>query len=306
MRQTRQAERTLTRRTLPLKGETHHVLTQLMQDAEVSGMAYQQGELQGYEVREYLLDKWGRVCAYCGASGLPLQVEHITPLSRGGSDRVSNLTLACESCNTAKGTHTAAEFGHPEIQAKAKAPLKDAAAVNSSRWALYERLQATGLSVEVGTGGRSKYNRTVRGLEKAHWLDAACVGPSTPAVLDVRGVRPLLIAATGHGNRQMCGTNASGFPIRHRGRVKRHYGFVTGDMVRAVVPTGKRAGMHVGRVLCRATGSFDITTAHGRQAGINYRHCTPIHRQDGYRYGYGAAPHNRSGLKARGLLRRFQ
>gem|GEM_PF-5112043 len=31
--------------------------TQLMQDAEVSGIAYQQGELGGYEVREYLLEK---------------------------------------------------------------------------------------------------------------------------------------------------------------------------------------------------------------------------------------------------------
>lgn len=176
-------------------------------------------------------------------------------------------------------------YGHPAIQDAAKAPLKDAAAVNTTRWALYERLVATGLPVEVGTGGRTKYNRTVRGLEKAHWLDAACIGSSTPAVLRVAGVRPLAITATGHGNRQMCGTNASGFPIRHRGRVKRHYGFLTGDMVRAVVMRGKRAGVHVGRVLCRATGSFDITTAQGRQAGISYRHCTAIHHQDGYSYG---------------------
>ena len=40
--------------------------TQLMQNAEISGLAYQQGALAGYEVREYLLAKWGRTCAYCG------------------------------------------------------------------------------------------------------------------------------------------------------------------------------------------------------------------------------------------------
>jgi 5-methylcytosine-specific restriction endonuclease McrA len=73
--------------------------TQLMQDAEISGVAYQQGELAGYEVREYLLYKWGRSCAYCGATNVPLQVEHLIPRMRGGSNRVSNLTLACADCN---------------------------------------------------------------------------------------------------------------------------------------------------------------------------------------------------------------
>src|SRR6185437_3133069 len=155
--------------------------THLMQNAEISGVEYQQGELQGYEVREYLLEKWHRACAYCGAKDVPLQVEHIIPRKRQGSDRISNLTLACESCNQRKGTQTAAEFGFPDIQAQAKQPLRDSAAVNTTRWALYDRLQGLGLHVEVGTGGRTKWNRTQRGLPKTHWLDAACVGASTPA-----------------------------------------------------------------------------------------------------------------------------
>ena len=77
----------------------------------MSGVKYQQGELAGYEVREYLLEKWGRRCAYCGATDIPLQVEHIVPKVRGGSNRVSNLTIACKPCNDAKGKRTAAEFG---------------------------------------------------------------------------------------------------------------------------------------------------------------------------------------------------
>jgi len=129
--------------------------TQLMQNAEVSGVAYQQGELAGYECREYLLEKWGRTCAYCQKTGIPLQVEHIQPTARGGSDRVSNLTLACQPCNQKKGNQTAAEFGFPTIQVQAKVSLTDAAAVNSTRWALYRALCETGLPVEVGTGGRT-------------------------------------------------------------------------------------------------------------------------------------------------------
>jgi 5-methylcytosine-specific restriction endonuclease McrA len=77
--------------------------TQLMENPDISGIEYQQGELAGYEVREYLLEKWGRKCAYCSETDLPLQIEHIIPRSRGGSDRVSNLTLACEGCNRLKG-----------------------------------------------------------------------------------------------------------------------------------------------------------------------------------------------------------
>ena len=57
--------------------------TQLLQNAAIAGVEYQHGELVGYEVREYLLEKWGRVCAYCGAEGVPLEVEHIVPRIRG-------------------------------------------------------------------------------------------------------------------------------------------------------------------------------------------------------------------------------
>lgn len=254
--------------------------TQRMQDAEISGVAYQQGELAGYEVREYLLEKWGRACAYCGTATVPLQVEHIVPRARGGSDRVSNLTLACEPCNRCKGTQTAEEFGYPHLHAQAKAPLKDAAAVNATRWAVYEQLQATGLPIEVGTGGRTKFNRARLGWEKAHWLDAACVGASTPVHLNRHGVHPLFIRATGHGTRQMAGLNKYGFPVRHRTRTKRHFGFQTGDTVRAIVLRGKYSGTHIGRVAVRTRPNF---TLNGFDVHPKYLHL--LHRADGYGYG---------------------
>lgn len=261
--------------------------THLLQHAEIKGIAYQQGELAGYEVREYLLEKWARRCAYCGATNVPFQIEHIVPKARGGSDRASNLTLACTFCNVAKGTRTAAEFGHPEVQTQAKAPLKDAAAVNMTRWALYERLQAMGLPVENGTGGQTKWNRTRRCLPKTHWLDAVCVGASTPETVRMAGVRPLAIRATGHGIRQMCGTNRFGFPVRHRNRQTHHFGFQTGDLVRAVVPASlKTGGRHVGRILVRASGSFDLVTAAGRVQGISSRYCRIVARRDGYAYAF--------------------
>lgn len=266
------------------------------ENPEISGIEYQQGTLQGYETREYLLEKWQRKCAYCGKSAIPLQVEHIQPRAKGGTDRISNLCLACGKCNVAKGTQDIRAYlaNKPEvlkrILVQARAPLKDAAAVNVTRWALFERLQATGLPIECGSGGLTKFNRTVRGLPKEHWIDAACVGKSTPERLTIRQVNPLLITAEGHGRRQMCLMDKRGFPRTRPKQAKYVKGFQTGDVVRAVVTSGKKVGTYVGRVAVRATGSFNITTRYATIQGISSRTCHALHKCDGYDYGQGRNP----------------
>lgn len=263
---------------------------QLMQNPEISGVQYQQGELQGYEVREYLLEKWGRKCAYCGTENVPLEIEHIQPQSKGGSDRVSNLAIACHYCNQAKGSQDVREFLEvlpdllKRVLAQAKSPLKDATAINSTRWALFNALKQTGLPVSTGSGGKTKFNRVRLNLPKAHWLDAACVG--NVAALEVLTAKPLLIATKGHGTRQMCGTDKFGFPTRHRSQVQIHKSFQTGDIVKASVTTGKKIGSYVGRVLCRASGSFDIATKAGRVTGISHKYCKSVHKKDGYSYAF--------------------
>jgi HNH endonuclease len=229
---------------------------------------------------------------------VPLQVEHIHPKSKGGTDRVSNLALACAPCNRRKGDTPVEVFlkHKPEALARilkqAKAPLKDATAVNATRWELYRRLRSTGLPVETGSGGRTKFNRTTRGLPKAHWIDAACVGASTPEVLGVAGVRPLLVEACDHGKRQRCGTDKHGFPIRHAPRAKTYRRFRTGDIVRAEIPDGKHRGTHVGRIAIRHRPSFRLCPA-GLPAGVRAIDVHPdrlsvVHRADGYGYSFGA------------------
>jgi 5-methylcytosine-specific restriction endonuclease McrA len=242
----------------------------LLQDAEISGLEYPQGELAGYEIRQYLLEKFQRRCAYCGTTDVPFEIDHLVPKSRHGSNRVSNLCLSCHACNQLKGDRTAEEFGHPEVQAQARAPLRDAAAVNITRWALYDRLQTTGLPLETGSGGRTQWQRTQRCLPKTHWVDAACVGASTPAHLTTKGIVPLLIGAMGRHSRQMCRTNAFGFPDKAAKETSVVGGFRTGDIVRAVVPeSSKKAGVHVGRMAVRATGFCNLKTATGTVQGIH-------------------------------------
>jgi len=267
---------------------------QIMENAEISGVEYQQGILAGYELREYLLEKWGRKCSYCGKQNIPLQIEHIVPKARYRDDRVSNLYLACEKCNKAKGTKDIAVFlkKKPDllkkILAQAKASLKDAAAVNATRWELLARLQALGLPIECGSGGLTKYNRTTRKLPKTHWLDAACVGTSTPLAIQVTGVQPLLIIAHGHGCRRMCSVDTFGFTYGNPKQAGRKKGFKTGDIVKAMVTEGKSLGVYTGRVAARATGSFNITTKSRTMQGIGHQYCKALHRSDGYSYQRGS------------------
>lgn len=263
-----------------------------MVNSEVSGVEYQQGELAGYQVREYLLEKFNRTCVYCDAKNVPLEVEHIIPKSKGGSNRISNLTLACRPCNESKSNQDIKDFlsGKPNLAKRilnqAKTPLKDAAAVNATRWKLFETLKQTGLEVKVGSGALTKYNRRRLELPKTHWLDAASVGQVDELVVNT--LQPLLIKSYGWGSRQICNTDKYGFPNRHRSRQKVHFGFQTGDIVKADIPKGKYVGQYVGRITVRPRGSFALKSkVHNKQIDVNHKYCQAIHKLDGYSYDFG-------------------
>jgi hypothetical protein len=155
--------------------------------------------------------------------------------------------------------------------------------MNATRWKLHATLKEI-FPTTTGSGGQTKYNRIRLNLTKQHWIDAVCVGLVESIRLLTR--QPLLIKANGWGNRQMCGTDKYGFPTRHRTRQKVHFGFQTGDIAKAIVKSGKKVGTYVGRVLCRKSGSFDISTKMDRVAGISHKYCQLIYKKDGYSYAF--------------------
>jgi hypothetical protein len=179
--------------------------------------------------------------------------------------------MSLDECSKLRGV----DFSR--VKAQVKAPLKDAAVVNATRWALFNRLKALDLPIETGSGGLTKFNRTKRELPKAHWIDAACVGERTPENLKIENVQPLQIKATGHGSRQMCGTDKYGFPKAYRTRNPSFMGFETGDIVKANIPKGKFAGPHVGRVTIRQRPSFTLNGF-----DVHPKYLKRIHRSDGW------------------------
>jgi 5-methylcytosine-specific restriction endonuclease McrA len=262
---------------------------QQMRNPEISGVEYQQGTLLGYTVREYLLEKFNRTCVYCQKIDVPLQVEHVVAKANGGSSAISNLTLACEPCNTQKGRQPVEVFlkRKPEVLAKLlrqlKSSLKDAAAVNATRNALFAACLKTGLPVEGGAGAQTKFNRTQRGYPKGHWIDAACVGERGATITLNPAHRPLLIKAYGHGARQRSKSDAFGFPGPAAPCTKKFAGFQTGDLVSADIPKGKYVGTHQGRIAIRHRPSFRLTTA-TTVLDVHPKYLTMIQHADGYAY----------------------
>ena len=243
--------------------ETVRFDLQKIQNPEISGVEYQQGKLFGYEVREYLLEKWGRKCAYCSKENIALEIEHIVPKSKGGSNRVSNLTLACRSCNEKKGQKDLKDFlsKKPDllktINKQKLVPLKDAAAVNATRYAVGNAMKSIGLATTFWSGGRTKFNRIKQGYQKDHWVDAACVGESGEKVVIPAKLKARLIKASGHGDRQLCLVDKNGFPRSKPAAAHVCFGFSTGDVVVAKVISGKKSGTYIGKVAIRANGFFN-------------------------------------------------
>lgn len=245
-----------------------------------------------FELWEYLLAKWSRTCAVCDKREVRLFRCLLNPRHQGGDVRVNNMTLLCERCVGRKGDRTIEAFlsKRPEllrrIQMKARFPLQAAEYVSAVRLVIKKRIEAEGLPVSVGSGGGTKWNRVRMGIPRTYASDAVCVGE----VGDVRFAtrKTLHVRSHGRGSRSRTLLNSSGFPRAFKMRRKTVFGFRTGDMVRAVVAQGARAGTHVGRVAVSAAGRFAIQTKNGLVDGIGHRNCVLVARGDGYSYALGA------------------
>ena len=278
---------------------------QKMENPDIQGVEYQQGTLAGYTIREALLEHWRRKCAYCGIENVPLQIEHIKPKSKNGSDRFNNLTLACQCCNQNKGNRPVEEFLADKsdvlkkIKTHCKKSLADAAAVNATRHKIFEVAKNTGLAVKAGSGALAKLVRGKSNLPKAHWIDAACNSLNQQPVT-LLSLQPLIVTCKSHGNRQAVRCNASGFPAIVVKKNKEGKKVVTvvrpkqvyvhakaGDIVNVTLDKDRKhikAGNYISRVKTpTAKGIEEKIDGHR----VSSNRFSFVHRHDGYDYSFG-------------------
>ncbi len=145
-------------------------------------------------VKQYLLTVNKHKCAYCG--GLSddhiLQIEHIYPKSKGGTDKVNNLTISCRICNDAKDSLTLdqwerilrsspSEINEKRLKSipalKRQSKLKGfqySALTQSYKNYLLAELRKD-FRVEVTFGAKTKYYRNQLGLPKSQINDALII-----------------------------------------------------------------------------------------------------------------------------------
>jgi 5-methylcytosine-specific restriction endonuclease McrA len=61
------------------------------------------------QIRKRIFKRDGHVCTYCGARGAT-HIDHVVPVSTGGSYEDDNLVVACRACNLSKGTKSLEEW----------------------------------------------------------------------------------------------------------------------------------------------------------------------------------------------------
>ena len=260
---------------------------QMSSETKLWGNDYQQGNLYNKDLREFIFSKTKGRCSYCGAKAE--EIDHIVPRSNGGTNSSYNLTPACRSCNEKKSSLSLKEFG--ELMNKDFSKLepkklpKDAAIVQSARNYMVKKITEIIPNTTTYDAWLTKYNRDSLGLPKQHYYDALSVG-EIPTKLNFLTDKILLISAKGRGSRQMCSMDKFGFPRTSAKASKSVKGFQTGDMVKAIVPNGLKAGEYLGKVAVRSSGKFDIRTKTKIIQGVGFKYCHIIQRCDGYSYSY--------------------
>jgi len=269
---------------------------------DIQGKEYQVKLLKGATVNTYLKLKHNYTCQYCGTKStskkkVRLEVDHVIPVSKGGSDQLTNLTLACHICNKHKGALSVVEYlttllKRTNIEAAATYVkvrkdcgeayvTKEASIVQSMKTRLYKGLKELGLDVTVHDTCYTYVNRTVNGIPKSHANDAACVGKFKK--VHQYDIPTLHIQAMGRGRYQLFrgyinGKNGKKV-VRYRGRNKEVYGFRTGDI--AMTDDGIK-----GRINVASNGTFKIIPIDTSIGAFHRSHkkLKLLHRNDGYLY----------------------
>jgi len=232
---------------------------------------YQQGELYRQEnIKAYVRKRDKYTCAYCGEI-FPerLEIDHITPRSRGGTTTPDNLVCSCHSCNQRKGSNTADEFGYPKLQANIKKrSLKAAAHTQSGKTATLEGLSKIA-HTEITYGYLTKIHRKAMGLSKTHYNDAVAIASGGRSVTTLAWYEAC--RAVQKGNYRQCRG-------KHSERVaslpREVFGFRQYDKVR--LPDGQVIFVNSRR----SSGQFSVSTLEGKtvRGSITHRKLTLVQR----------------------------
>lgn len=165
---------------LPVKEITVEIAAfdiQKIKDPEISGEGYQNGEMRGWHLREFVLHRDGHTCQICGTKKGPFEVHHKEKRPDGGDTPENRVTL-CHECHW-KLHHGLVKL--PESAGKGKS-YKAETAMNVTRWRIYNELKDWfDGEVKLTYGAETKHRRIGQGLPKGHATDALVISGNAGA-----------------------------------------------------------------------------------------------------------------------------
>lgn len=206
---------------LPISGtilEVGEFDTHLLQDPTLAyrKWGYQQGELYKLgNFKQATKARDGYKCQCCGKKNCRLEVHHLLPRSRGGSDKLANLITLCTDC------HHLAHSSEEQLLAfqkkfgkKAKGTLNYATQMSILR----HMLQKEYPDAELTYGFITKEMRRVFGLEKSHMIDACCIA-SRGTELHNENLNRYKKKCVAKGDYARTGVNGGKFVILPKGKI---------------------------------------------------------------------------------------
>lgn len=239
------------------------------------GTDYQNGDMKGFNVREYVLWRDNYKCRCCkGKSKEPvLQTHHIESRKVGGN-APNNLITLCKIChsNYHKGLIKLPDSIHRGNS------YKDAAFMGIMRWTTYNRLkeQHQDKHVYMTYGYTTKHNRIEASLPKAHYIDARCIS-GNPTAKPIDNVVYCQKKVRCHNRQIHKNTILKGGYRKSNQAPKYVKGFQLYDKV---LYQGQECFIF-GR---RSSGSFDIRLLDNTKlsAGVNYKKLKLLEKRKSY------------------------
>lgn len=149
--------------------------TQLLQDTSLAyrKWGYQKGELYQQEnFKQAARARDNYRCQCCGKKDCRLEVHHLLPRSKGGSDKLANLITLCSECHhLAHSSEEQLLTFQKRFGKKAKGTLRYATQMNVLR----HMLQREYPNAEITYGFITKEVRRIFSIEKTHATDACCI-----------------------------------------------------------------------------------------------------------------------------------
>ncbi|MFQ6062584.1 MAG: RNA-guided endonuclease IscB, partial [Methanosarcinales archaeon] len=145
--------------------------TQKLQNPNISGNQYQQGNTYGYyNVRHYVFARDRYTCQICKKrDNRPLITHHVIQRSKGGTDRPDNLITLHADC------HIKYHQGkHPNVKFNTLKQYKEAAHVTAMKNKIVELLKAR-TNTSITFGNITKATRIKFNLKKHHYTDAIAI-----------------------------------------------------------------------------------------------------------------------------------